>query len=135
MEVVEARIEGGLAPTRKAHKRDACRINTRMFRQHIKGTIDVEYEIEAAEQGLIGVYLGEPTSGEAVECKRRNADFVEVSCPHLDIRRNTGRAMLQDHYRQPTRVRREPELSRSRRCLPVGVTAQKLRIRKRQGVN
>ena len=76
MEALEARVEGGLAPTRKAHQRDACRIDTRMFRQHIEGTIDVEYEIEAAEQGLLGVYFGEPASGEAIERKCRNANSV-----------------------------------------------------------
>src|SRR6266436_2972243 len=125
MESLEARIEGGLASTRKAHQRDACRIDTRMVRQHIEGAIDVEYEIEAAEQGLVGVYLGERTSGEAIECKCRNADFVELSRPHLDVRCHTAGAMLQDHYRQPPRTLREPELSRGRRCLPVGITAQK----------
>jgi hypothetical protein len=73
-----------------------------MVRQHIEGAIGVEYEIEAAKQNLIGVDLGEPTSCEAIECKRRNADFVEFSCSHLNVRRHTSGAMLQDYYRQPT---------------------------------
>ena len=47
-----------------------------MVRQHIEGAIDVEYEIEAAEQGLLGVYFGEPASGEAIERKCRNANSV-----------------------------------------------------------
>src|SRR5262245_45069716 len=121
MEALEARIQSSLATTRKAHQRDACQIDTRMFRQHLEGAIDVEYEIEAAEQSLIGVYLGEPASGEAVERQRRNADFVKFSYPHLDVRCHAGGAMLQDHDWRPTRARREPELSRSRRCFPFAV--------------
>ena len=66
MKPLEACIERSLASTRKAHQSDALRIDTRMVRQHVKGTIDVEYEIKAAEQGMVSVYLGEPTSGEAI---------------------------------------------------------------------
>src|SRR4029077_15625094 len=87
------------------------------------------------EQRLVGTYRREPAAGESIERKRRNADGVELSLPHLNIASHATRAMLEHDERQPARTPRDPKLTGGRRCLCIGVAAQELRVRQRQSVN
>jgi hypothetical protein len=106
-----------------------------MLRQHIQGAINVEDEVEAPEQGLVGIYRGEPAAGKSIERKRRNTGGVELSRPHLDVGGHAAGAMLQYDDRQSTGPHCDPKLSGGCRRPAIGITVQELRIRQRHGVN
>ena len=73
LESLEAGIESGLPAARKAHQRNACRIDARMFCQNVERTIDVQNQVEPTERCLVAIYIREATCGEAIKGKCRNA--------------------------------------------------------------
>ena len=53
VEAVEARVERRLSAARKSHQHDALGVDARMLRENLQRMIDVDDEIEPAEQGLV----------------------------------------------------------------------------------
>src|SRR5262249_22066124 len=84
LKTVEARIERGLAATRKSHQHNALRVDAGMFGQDFQRAIDIDDEIEPAELRLVGVDVREPAPGETVDHEGRNADCVELMRPGFD---------------------------------------------------
>src|SRR5262249_48689412 len=83
LETLHARIECGLASTRKSHNRDAPRVDAGMVGHHVKGAVAIKNHVETAEQCLFGVRTGQPPSREAVVEKLRNPHLVRSFCSKL----------------------------------------------------
>src|SRR5262245_63982727 len=62
LETLHARIECGLASTRKSHNRDAPRVNAGMVGENVEGAISIENHVEAAEQSMVGGCADDPGS-------------------------------------------------------------------------
>jgi hypothetical protein len=56
-----------------------------MFGEHVECPVDVEHEVEATEQRLVGTDAGQPAAGEPIERQCRDADCVELARPHVDV--------------------------------------------------
>ena len=69
VEALEAGVERGLSAARKSHQHDALRIDARMFCEDFQRAVDVDDEIEPAEQGLVRPDRRQPAAGEAVDHK------------------------------------------------------------------
>src|SRR5215471_3251870 len=129
MKALEARVESGLASSGKAHQRNASRIDARMFGQDFKGPIDVEDQVQPAQQCLIWIQVNETASRKAIKRKSRYTKLIEVPRPNVDARIVATGRVLEHNNRQTARSLRYSKLTSSRdRRGSCGVALQELLI-------
>lgn len=131
MESLKAGVERRLSAAREAHQGNAPGVNARMGAENLERSIDVQNEIETAEQGLVAVHLFKSTPREAVNGERRNTHGVELSRPIFDVWPKAVRAMLEHDRGQATKPLGDTKLTGNRRWFTIVIARKKLLIRER----
>src|SRR5262249_47359336 len=115
----EAGVERRLTAAREAHDNNPLGIDARVLAHDRKRTIDVEDEIETAEDRLIGTDAGEATAAQAVDGERRDTHAVELSHPEWHVGPDTARTVHKDDQGRPSLALSQAELARDGDRPPV----------------
>ena len=132
VEAIEAGVERGLSAARKSHQHDAIRIDARVFGEDLQRAVDVDDEIEPAEQRLVGADRRQPAAAEAVDHEGRNPHRIEVAHPRIHAGADAARSVHQHHDGKFSAALRDAEFAGHRDLLAVGVAGEELLVGNRQ---
>ena len=100
-----------------------------MFREDLKRTIDIDDQVEPAEQRLVRADDGEAAPGKAVDHEGRNAHRIESVNPGLHGGADATRSVHQHDDRQLSRSLRNTKFAADRDGCAVGRSGEELPVR------
>src|SRR5262245_19181106 len=99
-----------------------------MFGEDLQRAIDIDDELEPAEQGLVGADRRQPAAAEAVDDEGRNPHRIEMAHPRIHRGANAARSMHQYDDGKLAAALRDAEFTRNRDLLAVGVAGEELLV-------
>ena len=103
-----------------------------MLGEDFQRTVDIDDEIEPAEQRLVGTDRRQPAAAEAVDHEGRNPHRIEMAHPRVHAGADAARSMHQHHDRKFSASLRDAEFAGNRDLLAVGVAGKELLVGNRQ---
>ena len=99
-----------------------------MLGQDIERTVDIEDQIEPAEQRLVRADRRQAAAAEAVDHESRNSHRIELMHPGFDAAADAARSVHQHHHGQAAGTLRDTQFAGHGNGLAIGVAGQELLV-------